>query len=193
MIGLAGRLDEAAAGATTSASNRAMEIAAIAEVMLWSVDPDASDWLLDLYGIGADVRYLVPRGRADAGVLPPEPCAAGGPRPVFICPFVVLTDERGEMYNAMRGIQGQSKDTVDEHGHLQAQRRARRPVPDAVPWADAPVSEPYWVAEDRDAVSYVGDTFRFDFGVDRYRWEDAGGRVELEARRLGQVCTFWVP
>lgn len=29
--------------------NRAIEIAALAENMLWSVDPDASDWLLDLY------------------------------------------------------------------------------------------------------------------------------------------------
>ena len=29
--------------------NRAIEIAALAENLLWSVDPDASDWLLDLY------------------------------------------------------------------------------------------------------------------------------------------------
>ena len=42
-------------------------------------------------------------------------------------------------------------------------------------------------------MSYVGDSFRFDWGVDRYGWEDAGGKVQLEARRLGQVCTFWVP
>jgi hypothetical protein len=32
-----------------SLRNRAIEIAAIAENLLWSVDPDASDWLLDLY------------------------------------------------------------------------------------------------------------------------------------------------
>lgn len=29
--------------------NRAIEIAALAENLLWSLDPDASDWLLDLY------------------------------------------------------------------------------------------------------------------------------------------------
>jgi len=29
--------------------NRAVEIAAQAETMLWQVDPDASDWCLDLY------------------------------------------------------------------------------------------------------------------------------------------------
>ncbi|HVV91687.1 MAG TPA: hypothetical protein VHB53_14435 [Solirubrobacterales bacterium] len=29
--------------------NRAVEIAAQAETLLWTVDPDASDWCLDLY------------------------------------------------------------------------------------------------------------------------------------------------
>jgi hypothetical protein len=29
--------------------NRAVEIAAQAETLLWGVDPDASDWCLDLY------------------------------------------------------------------------------------------------------------------------------------------------
>jgi hypothetical protein len=29
--------------------NRAIEIAAMAENLLWTVDPDASDWCLDLY------------------------------------------------------------------------------------------------------------------------------------------------
>jgi hypothetical protein len=34
--------------------NRAVEIAAMAEVMLWSVDPDESDWLDDLYATGEE-------------------------------------------------------------------------------------------------------------------------------------------
>jgi hypothetical protein len=33
--------------------NRATEIAAQAETLLWSLDPDASDWLFDLYDRGA--------------------------------------------------------------------------------------------------------------------------------------------
>lgn len=33
--------------------NRAIEIAACAEVMLWSVAPDESDWLDSVYGTGA--------------------------------------------------------------------------------------------------------------------------------------------
>jgi hypothetical protein len=32
-----------------------------------------------------------------------------GYAPVFICPFVVLTDLAGQLYNAMRGVQGQNK------------------------------------------------------------------------------------
>ena len=42
----------AAISTTRSSSgppNRATEIAAQAETLLWSVDPDASDWLFELY------------------------------------------------------------------------------------------------------------------------------------------------
>lgn len=50
VIRLAGQLvDASGAGDELSLRNRALEIAAIAENLLWSVDPDASDWLLDLY------------------------------------------------------------------------------------------------------------------------------------------------
>lgn len=50
VIRLAGELvDASGAGDELSLRNRALEIAAIAENLLWSVDPDASDWLLDLY------------------------------------------------------------------------------------------------------------------------------------------------
>jgi hypothetical protein len=34
--------------------NRAIEIAAFAEVMLWSIAPDESDWLDSIYGGGAE-------------------------------------------------------------------------------------------------------------------------------------------
>jgi hypothetical protein len=34
---------------TLALRNRATEIAAQAETLLWTLDPDASDWLLDLY------------------------------------------------------------------------------------------------------------------------------------------------
>ena len=34
--------------------NRAIEIAASAEIMLWSIAPDESDWLDSVYGGGAE-------------------------------------------------------------------------------------------------------------------------------------------
>jgi hypothetical protein len=113
--------------------------------------------------------------------------------PVFLCPYAVVTGESGATYNLMRGVQGQSKGTVVNMGVYRLNGALDEQCPMLFSWDDSPVSEPYWVAEDRDAVSYVGETFRFDFGVDRYGWEDAGGKVKLEARRLGKPCTFWVP
>ena len=39
-----------------------------------------------------------------------------GYAPVFICPFVVLTDSAGQLYNAMRGVQGQNKNETMNMG-----------------------------------------------------------------------------
>lgn len=50
VIRLAGTLVDASGAADElGLRNRAIEIAALAENLMWSVDPDASDWLLDLY------------------------------------------------------------------------------------------------------------------------------------------------
>jgi hypothetical protein len=135
--------------------------------------------------------YLEDEPGLDAYRLSHDP--RDGLAPVFICPFVVLSDAEGGMYNAMRGIQGQNKGAAHNYNAYRLNGVLDEQCPMLFPWSDAPVSEPYWVAEDRDAVSYAGSAFRFDFGVDRYAWEDAGGRLKLQARRLGQVCTFWIP
>jgi hypothetical protein len=116
-----------------------------------------------------------------------------GLTPVFICPFVVVTGESGEMYNAMRGIQGLHKGSAMNYNAYKLDGRLDHQCSMLYSYEDYPVSEPYWVVEDRDAVSYVGDSFRFDYGVDTYGWWDAGGHIDLRARRLGQVCTFWIP
>ncbi|HVV91686.1 MAG TPA: hypothetical protein VHB53_14430 [Solirubrobacterales bacterium] len=113
--------------------------------------------------------------------------------PVFICPFVVLTDEDGAMYNAMRGVQGQTKGTTMNYGIYKLDGRLDAQCPMLIPFSEVPIVEPYRVVEDRDAVSYVGDSFRFDFAPSHYAWSDADGRLRLEAERLGQVCTFWIP
>jgi hypothetical protein len=119
------------------------------------------------------------------------------PRPelgvVFICPFVVLTDDEGEMYNSMRGVMAQDKGTTMNMGTYKLDGRLDAQCPLYIPWDDAPITQPHRVEESEEFVSFVGDHFRLDFGPRRYRWEDGGGRLRLEAERLGQVCTFWVP
>jgi hypothetical protein len=120
-----------------------------------------------------------------------------GPReelsPVFICPFFVVSDGDGNLYNGMRGVQATDKGTTMNMGVYKLNGRFDEQCPYLFPWADAPAAEAYWIVEDRDAVSYVGDHHRLDFGVDEYGWEDASRKVMLSAKRLGQVCTFWVP
>ena len=113
--------------------------------------------------------------------------------PVFICPFVVLTDGSGRLYNAMRGIQGQSKNETMNMGVYRLDGRLDEQCPVLFPYRENPIAERFRITESADAVSYAGDTWRFDFGVRDYGWVDGSGRLELTAERLGQVCTFWVP
>jgi hypothetical protein len=116
-----------------------------------------------------------------------------GYAPVFICPFVVLTDGQGRLYNAMRGIQGQSKNETMNMGVYRLDGRLDDQCPVLFPYSENPIAERYRITEDGEFVSYVGETWRFDFAPGRYRWVDGSGRLSLEAVRLGQVCTFWVP
>ena len=53
--------------------------------------------------------------------------------PVFICPFVVLTDGSGRMYNAMRGIQGQSKNETLNMGVYRLDGRLDTSAPSCSP------------------------------------------------------------
>jgi len=143
---------------------------------------------------GLPMRYYV--------YLEAEPTLAGyrlshAPQPnlapVFICPYAVVSDDEGQLYNVMRGIQGQNKGTALNMGAYRLDGRLDAQCPMLFSWDDSPVAEPYAVTETGETVSYVGGSFGLHFGVDHYHWTDAGGRIDLRARRLGQVCTFWVP
>jgi hypothetical protein len=105
----------------------------------------------------------------------------------------MVTGASGAMYNSMRGIQGNDKGTVMNMGTYRLNGVLDEQCPMLWGWDHAPVSESYRVVEDRDAVSYTSEHFRLDLGVSDYRWQDANGRIDLRAARLGQVCTFWVP
>lgn len=113
--------------------------------------------------------------------------------PVFICPYAVVSSADGQLYNVMRGFQGQDKGTTLNMGAYRLDGRLDAQCPMLFSWTESPVVEPYSVTETADTVSYVGGTYGLHFGVDRYRWTEARGRIDLSARRLGQVCTFWVP
>ena len=112
---------------------------------------------------------------------------------MFICPFIAVSGESGALYNSMRGIQADDKGSMMNMGTYRLNGILDEQCPMLFGWEHAPVSERYRVVEDRDAVSYCSDHARLDFGADSYRWADADGRLDLRARRLGQVCTFWVP
>ena len=56
--------------------NRATEIAALAETVVWLVDPRAADWALELYGSARGMRQ---DGGADARVDAQAPPSAGPP------------------------------------------------------------------------------------------------------------------
>ena len=122
----------AAGGDHLGLQTRAMEIAAMAEVMLWSVAPDESDWLVDLYGVGAGEVLLVRRGRADARQLPPEPRPARGPLPGLHLPVRGRHRRVGLDVEPHARRAGPGQGHRPQHGDLQAERRARRAVPDAL-------------------------------------------------------------
>jgi hypothetical protein len=113
--------------------------------------------------------------------------------PVFICPFVVLSDDSGTFYNSMRGLMGQSKNTAMNMGTYKLTDSLDAQCPVLYPYRQNPITESFWIAEDESSVSFLSNSFRFDFGVDSYRWVDGNGRMDITAQRLGQVCTFWIP
>ena len=93
--------------------------------------------------------------------------------PVFICPFVVLSNERGELFNAMRGIQGQDKGSAMNMGIYRLNGELDDQCPLHVPWSEAPVSEPYWIVEDSDVRQLRGQRVSARLG----RRRATGGRT----------------
>lgn len=120
-------------------------------------------------------------------------CPRDGLAPVFICPFVVMTGASGKTYQAMRGFQAQEKGGVLNFGIYDISGDLDEQGPLVVPYSEMPIHTPYWVTQGIDAVSLLGDNFRFDLGIDDFTWNDANDRMKLHAKRIGQVHTFWVP
>lgn len=104
-----------------------------------------------------------------------------------------VTGESGETYNGIRAIgmpqQGQvlnfgtfrGNDDLDSRSELQ------------IPHSEQPVVEPCWMERREHAIVYGGPSFEIEMSVDGYRLRDAGTRIDLTAKRLGSVCSVWVP
>jgi hypothetical protein len=120
-------------------------------------------------------------------------CPRDGLASNLLCWWVNVTGESGRTYNAMRAVEVPAKTTSMNFGVycgtgvLDAQGEL------VFPFRDHPAIEPYWTEHEPDAVVYAGPSFRLALGIDGYTWSEAGGRVQLTARRLGKVCTFWSP
>ena len=112
---------------------------------------------------------------------------------VFICPFIVCSSESGRMFQLMRGVNGRQKGATLNFGIYEVTDELDTQGPFLYNAREAPVLEPLKVEDDGDTVAYAGDHFRLEFSVDRYRWSDAGGDVELDIEPVGKVSTFWIP
>jgi hypothetical protein len=62
---------------------------------------------------------------------------------VFICPFLVLTSESGDMLNLMRGIQWQQKVEAVNFGIYKLDGRLDQQCPMYYPLSEVPLVEPY--------------------------------------------------
>lgn len=112
---------------------------------------------------------------------------------VLICWWADVTGASGERYNAMRAIELPEKHLSMNFGAYRGTGVLDEAGSLVFPFREHPALEPYWVEQAPDATVYAGNSFRLALGVGEYAWSDAGGRVEIAARRLGQACTFWVP
>lgn len=112
---------------------------------------------------------------------------------VFICPFVVCTSESGRMFQLMRGVNGRHKGVTLNFGIYEVTDELDRQGPFLYNAREAPLLEPLLVRDDGTTVSYDGDSFSLKFGLNGYRWMDAGGKVNLAIEPVGSVSTFSIP
>jgi hypothetical protein len=112
---------------------------------------------------------------------------------VLICWWVNVTGESGTTYNVMRAVELPGKGESMNFGAYRGTGALDEAGELVFSFREHPAIEPYWVEQAQDAVVYGGPSFRLGIGVDECEWSEASGRVSIEARRLGQACTFWVP
>lgn len=120
-------------------------------------------------------------------------CPRDGMASVLICWWVNVTGASGATYNAMRAVQVPDAGTSMNFGAYRGTGELDEPGRLVFPFRDHPATESYWVEQEPAAVVYAGRSFRMSVGVSDYSWTEADGRMQFDAQRLGQACTFWVP
>ncbi|GAA4544098.1 hypothetical protein [Pseudonocardia xishanensis] len=107
--------------------------------------------------------------------------------------WVVVTDAAGNTYNVMRAIQA---DDLCKSMHFGVYRG--RDVLDEssaffIPFTEVPVVVPFATSSSPESVVYSGQGFDLELFADRTVWNEANGRVQIEATQLGDVCSLYVP
>ncbi|HEY0311946.1 MAG TPA: hypothetical protein VGC56_05570 [Allosphingosinicella sp.] len=97
------------------------------------------------------------------------------------------------MFQLMRGINGRQKGVTINFGIYEVTDELDAQGPFLYKADEAPVLEPLKIRDDGQTVTYAGDHFSLDFGLEGYRWIDAGGKVDLAIEPVGSVSTFSIP
>jgi hypothetical protein len=112
---------------------------------------------------------------------------------VFICAFVVCSNESGRMFQLMRGINGRQKGITLNFGIYEVPDALDAQAPFLYDKHKAPVLEPLKVREEGETIAYQGDHFSLQLAMAGIRWLDASGDLDLAISHVGKVSTFAIP
>jgi hypothetical protein len=112
---------------------------------------------------------------------------------IHICFYAVLRSDSGHYYNVMRGLPHPDKKSSMNFGTYRGTDDLDAPGCLAISFRDQPAVEPFWTTYGDESVIYAGETFRYEMDTEGYTWQEAGGRVDLRVRRLGQAFSLYVP
>ncbi|MGO4385528.1 hypothetical protein AB4Y80_15025 [Specibacter sp. RAF43] len=113
---------------------------------------------------------------------------------VLLSTWFVVTGESGATYNMLRAVEApEDRQASLNFGLYRGVDTFDTNAPLHIPFKEHPVIEPFVTKSTKDSIIYEGKGFRYEFFADRVEWEEAGGRVKITARPLGDVCSFHIP
>jgi hypothetical protein len=112
---------------------------------------------------------------------------------VHICFYALLTGESGSRYNIMRSLPHPEKRSTMNFGTYRGTDELDATGMLIIPFREHPAVESFWSTYGEDSIVYEGETFRYELDCQGYRWQDAHGRIDVRAERLGQSFNLYVP